>query len=309
VSSATAEPTAGASAESTNERAVDDRTSTSGRRLPLSWLGAVPFLGYVGLFLILPTVLVVVQAFFDASGRPTLKNIDALTQGYVVTAFVNSIVLSLSSAVLGAVFGAVLAYLVVSGPPDGAVRRIVTAASGVLAQFGGVILALAFLFTVGSQGLVTLALQDFGIDISGPWLYKLSGLIIVYTYFQIPLMVLVFLPALDGIRPQWREATESLGGSTWQYWRHVAIPLLTPAFLGSVLLLFANAFAAYATAAALITQGSSIIPLQIRVALTSETVLGQENVAKALALGMIIVVGIAMALYAWMQRRTAQWLR
>ena len=285
------------------------RPEVAGRRLSLTWLGAVPFLGYVGLFLILPTGLVIFQAFFDAAGHPTLQNVHALTQHYVLTAFVHSIVLSATSAVLGAVFGAVLAYLVVSGPADGVVRRIVTAASGVLAQFGGVILALAFLFTVGSQGLVTLALQNFGIDISGPWLYKLSGLIVVYTYFQIPLMVLVFLPALDGIRPQWREAAESLGGTSWQYWRHVAIPLLTPAFLGATLLLFANAFAAYATAAALITQGSTIIPLQIRVALTSEVVLGQENVAKALALGMIIVVGVAMSLYAWMQRRTARWLR
>ena len=288
---------------------ADDQPIVAGRRRSLSWLGAVPFLGYVGLFLILPTALVVIQAFFDDSGRPTLENIHALTEHYVLTAFVNSIVLSLTSAVLGAVFGAVLAYMVVSGPADGIVRRVVTAAAGVLAQFGGVILALAFLFTVGSQGLVTLALQNFGIDISGPWLYKLSGLIIVYTYFQIPLMVLVFLPALDGIRPQWREAAESLGGTTWQYWRHVAIPLLTPAFLGAVLLLFANAFAAYATAAALITQGSNIIPLQIRVALTSEVVLGQENVAKALALGMIIVVAIAMSLYALLQKRTSQWLR
>ena len=92
---------------------------------------------------------------------------------------------------------------------------MVTAASGVLAQFGGVTLAFAFIATIGLSGFVTVFLrEDVGVDLyaSGVWLFELPGLILVYTYFQIPLMVIVFLPALDGIRPQWREATESLGG-------------------------------------------------------------------------------------------------
>ncbi len=132
---------------------------------------------------------------------------------------------------------------------------------------------------------------------------------LVYSYFQIPLMVLVFLPALDGVRPQWREATESLGGTTWDYWRHVAVPILTPPFLGALLLLFANAFSAYATAAALISQGAPIAPLQIRTALTSEVLLGRENIGKAIALGMIVVVAIVMTLNALLQRRSARWLQ
>ena len=180
-------------------------------------------------------------------------------------------------------------------------RRVVTAACGVLAQFGGVTLAFAFIATLGLSGFVTVFLRDqLGIDIysGGVWLFELPGLVLVYTYFQIPLMVIVFLPALDGIRPQWREATESLGGSTWYYWRRVAGPLLAPAFLGATLLLFANAFSAYATAAALVSQGSPIVPLQIRSALTSEVILGRENIGKAMALGMVVVVAVVMWLYA-----------
>jgi putative spermidine/putrescine transport system permease protein len=195
--------------------------------------------------------------------------------------------------------------------PGGVLRRVVTAASGVLAQFGGVTLAFAFLATIGLSGFVTVWLKDhLGFDLyaNGVWLFELPGLILVYTYFQIPLMVIVFLPALDGIRPQWREAAESLGGTTWQYWTRVAGPLLAPAFLGSALLLFANAFSAYATAAALVSQGNPIVPLQIRGALTSEVVLGQQNLGKAMALGMVVVVGVVMGLYALLQRRTAKWL-
>ena len=187
-----------------------------------------------------------------------------------------------------------------------------TSAAGVLAQFGGVTLAFAFLATIGFEGLVTIFLRDtFGVDVlsGGAWIFELPGLVLVYSYFQIPLMVIVFLPALDGLRPQWREASESLGGTSWTYLRHVAGPILLPAFLGSLLLLFANAFSAYATAAALISQGASIVPLQIRALQTSEVLLGQQNLGKALGLGMVVVVAVVMALYAVLQRRTSRWLR
>ena len=281
------------------------------RRLPLTWLGVAPFFVYVGLFLLLPTAIIVAGSFAATDGTFTLSNLTAINQAYMITSFVNSLTISVASALVGAIAGALLAYAVATGNPRGALRRIVTSASGVLAQFGGVTLAFAFIATLGTVGFVTVFLKDHGIDIfaNGVWLYKLTGLTLIYTYFQIPLMVLVFLPALDGIRPQWREATESLGGNTWHYWRYVAGPLLAPAFLGCTLLLFANAFSAYATAAALITQGGIIIPLEIQSLFTSETGQSQPGLAKALALAMIVIVTIVMTLYALLQRRTSRWLR
>lgn len=288
---------------------VGGRPSGGGRRLSWSWLGALPFFVYVGLFLLLPTLVVVFGAFVDPSGRPTTANLSALGEDFVVTSFKNSVLLSAESGIIGALLGAVVAYAIATGRPEGGLRRTFVAASGMLAQSGGVTLAFAFISTIGAEGFITVLLRGTGLDVSPTLLFGLSGLTIVYAYFQIPLMVLVFLPALDGIRPQWREATESLGGTSWHYWRHVAVPILTPPFLGALLLLFANAFSAYATAAALISQGSIIAPLQIRVALTSETIAGQENVGKAIALGMIVVVGLVMALYTLLERRSARWLK
>jgi len=281
------------------------RPVKGGRRLSLDWVGAVPFLAYVGLFLLLPTAIVVGGSFVGPNGL-TLSNLTAMNKPYIVGAFVNSVVLSAASAVIGAALGAILAYAVVTGNPKGVLRRLVTSACGVLAQFGGVTLAFAFIATIGLEGFVTIWLKQHGIDIyaNGAPLQELGGLTLVYTYFQIPLMVLVFLPAVDGIRPQWREATESLGGGTWHYWRYVAGPLLAPAFLGCTLLLFANAFSAYATAAALITQGGVIVPLQISNLFTSETGRAQPGLAKALALAMIVIVTIVMLLYTLLQRRT-----
>jgi putative spermidine/putrescine transport system permease protein len=274
-------------------------------------IGVLPFSAYLVIFLIIPTLVVVIGAFGSDDGGVTLSNITALTDGYIVDAFVRSFLLSAVTALIGAVVGGLLAYVVATGKPGGTLRRIVTSACAVLAQFGGVTLAFAFVATIGLSGFVTVFLQDhFSIDLfsGGVWLFDFPGLVLVYAYFQIPLMVIVFLPAVDGLRANWREATENLGGSTWQYWRYVGGPLLAPAFLGSTLLLFANAFSAYATAAALVSQGSPIVPLQIRSALTSEVVLGQANLGKAMALGMVVVVAIVMSLYALLQRRTARWL-
>ena len=253
----------------------------------------------------------VVGAFQDEDGRPTLGNLDALTSDAAITALRGSLVLSASTALIGAVLGALLAYLVVSMPVSSLLRRSTLAVSGVLAQFGGVVLAFAWIATIGPVGVITNAVLDLtGTSIYGSgWLFGLPGLVVVYSYFQIPLMVIVFAPAFEGLRPQWREAAINLGASTWDYWRHVAIPLLRPAFLGATLLLFANAFAAYATAAVLVSQGQPIVPLLIRQAITSEVLLGQANVGFALALEMIVVVTLVMVAYNVLLRRTTRWLR
>ncbi len=259
----------------------------------------------------MPTLTVVVGAFQDEDGGLTLGNLDALTGESAMSALKGSLILSASTAAIGAVLGALLAYLIVSMPPHSLLRRATLAVSGVLAQFGGVVLAFAWIATIGPVGVVTNAVLELtGADLYGSgWLFGLPGLIVVYCYFQVPLMVIVFAPAFEGLRPQWREAAVNLGASTWTYWRHIAIPLLTPAFLGALLLLFANAFAAYATAAVLVSQGQPIVPLLIRQAITSEVLLGQANVGFALALEMIVVVTLVMVAYNLLLRRTSRWMR
>jgi putative spermidine/putrescine transport system permease protein len=286
------------------------RPLLGGRRFSVDWLGTVPFFVYVLLFLLLPSAIVAFGAFFDANSAFTLDNFAHLSRSYVLKATVDTIGISAVTAILGAVLGALLAYAIVTGRPDSILRRLVVSASGVLAQFGGVTLAFAFIASVGSEGFVYLFLKSHGLDwySRGIWLFQIPGLVLVYLYFQIPLMVLVFLPALDGIKPQWREATESLGGGTWHYWRYVAGPILFPAFLGATLLLFANAFSAYATANALINQGGPVLAQQIAGALSSEVGAVEPGFAKAIAVEMIVIVTLVTVMYSLLQRRTARWL-
>jgi len=287
------------------------RPREGGRRFSLDWVGTVPFLAYVAVFLFLPTVIIVAGAFVNGDGGFTLNNFTAVTRSFVVRATLNTVVISAITAVVGAVLGAILTYAIALGNPDGPLRRTVTAACGVLAQFGGVTLAFAFLATIGPAGWLYVFMRDHGLDIygSGYWIYDIRGLELVYLYFQIPLMVLVFLPAVDGIKPQWREATESLGGGGWDYWRRVAGPLLFPAFLGGTLLLFANSFSAFATANALINQGGIILPQQISNYVSSETGGADAGVAQALAVLMIVIVTLVTLAYTLLQRRTSRWLQ
>jgi putative spermidine/putrescine transport system permease protein len=274
------------------------------------YAGLTPFALYVILFLGIPTTLAVVSGFFTEDGSFTLDNVAGLVAPSVLATFGSSFWVSAVTAVVGAVVGALVCYALLGTRADGALRSFIDSASSVLAQFGGVMLAFAFIATIGGQGLVTVLLKDrLGIDIfeDGVWLYQVPGLLPVYIYFQVPLMIITFLPALEGLKTQWAEANATLGGTRFTYWTRIAFPVLAPSFFGSLLLLFANAFSSYATAAALISQGAQIVPLQIRGALVSETVLGRENMAGALALGMVIVMVVVMWGYSALQSRTSRW--
>ncbi|WP_437386642.1 ABC transporter permease [Plantibacter flavus] len=282
------------------------------RRPRWALLGLTPFAAYTLLFLAVPTVLALATGFFDGDGAFTLDNLTALFEPAVLGAFASSFWVSAVTAIAGALVGSLVCYALLAVRPDGFIRTIVDAASSVLAQFGGVMLAFAFIATIGIQGLITVFLKDsVGVDIfaNGVWLYQVPGLLLPYLYFQVPLMIITFMPAMEGLKRTWSEANATLGGTRFTYWTRIAMPVLAPSFFGSLLLLFANAFSSYATAAALISQGAQIVPLQIRGALISETVLGRENLAGALAIGMIIVMVVMMTGYSALQARTERWQR
>jgi putative spermidine/putrescine transport system permease protein len=265
----------------------------------------------VAVFLMLPVGVLAIEAFRSTDPDTfqetwSTGSIVAITSGAYRRAYLGSLQLSLITAVVGALLGLALAVAVLQTRRNLLLRRLVLTASGVLANFGGVPLAFAFLATIGNAGVITALLSDT-IGLGGFSLYSMTGLALVYLYFLIPLMVLTITPALEALRPQWREAADNLGASSWQYWRYVGGPVLAPPVIGATMLLFASAFAAYATAKALVGSSVPLVTLQIANALSSNVTVGSDNLGKALALGMVALIGVGMAFYAWVQRRTQRW--
>jgi len=274
-------------------------------------VATLPFFAYAVAFLFLPAASVMVGAFQDKRDHATFSNIHLLFQHPYIDAYWGSLRISLVTAALGCVVGLFVAYAAIRDGTPRWIRSVLTTFSGVAANFGGIPLAFAFIATLGPLGVVTTWFRNAGYDTSVRWphfqLFSEHGVELVYLYFQLPLMILVIAPAIDGLKREWREAASNLGAKGWQFWRHVGIPVLMPSFLGAFILLFGNAFAAYATAYS-INQGQNIVPIMIGNYYTGN-VLDNPHLAQALAFGMFVVLAVMMAIYIPLQRRSARWVK
>ncbi len=278
-----------------------------------NWIGVVPFFLFAILFLFLPSMRLFVGAFLDNSGNFTLTNIlNLFTDPYITNGYLMSIRISAVTAIGGGIFGFLLAYSVTVGGLPKAIRPVLITFSGVASNFAGVPLAFAFVATLGRTGFITalfksvfhINLYDVGFN-----LYSFAGLCLVYMYFQFPLMVLIMAPALDGLKREWREAAENLGANTMQYWLRIAFPILLPSILGSMILLFGNAFGAFATAYALVGQGQmQIITVEIGAQIRGD-VMHNPGLGYAMAMGMVFIMAVSLTGYSWLQHKTERWLK
>lgn len=277
-----------------------------------NWIGVIPFFLFAVMFIFLPSLRLFIGSFTNEAGHFTFENVTQLfTQQYIISSYLLSIRISAVTALGGGIFGFLLAYSVTVGGLPRYLRSALITFSGVASNFAGVPLAFAFVATLGRTGLVTTILKDvFGLNIydAGFNLYSFLGLSLTYMYFQFPLMVLVMAPALDGLKREWREAAENLGATSTQYWLRIALPILLPSILGAMILLFGNAFGAYATAYALTGGRLPIITIQIGAQVRGD-VLHNPNLGNAMAMGMVVIMAISLAGYSWLQGKTERWLR
>lgn len=292
----------------------EKRDAPKARPAPLpwrNWLGVVPFFIFAFLFIVLPSVTLLEGAFRDNDGKLTLMNFVGLFEPTIINAYWVTIKISLATAVGGGLLGFLMAYAVTVGKLPRAVRTSLMTFSGVASNFAGVPLAFAFIATLGRTGLVTILLKNvLGLNLydQGFSLYSFWGLSLTYMFFQFPLMVLVITPALDGLKKEWSEAAENLGATNSLYWRKVALPILMPSILGSMILLFGNSFGAYATAYSLTGGFINLITIVIGSQIKGD-IYYNPGLGYALAVGMIIVMAVMMTIYYTLRRRSERWLR
>ena len=281
------------------------------RRLTWTWLGLVPFFLFALLFIFLPSASLFIDSFRNAQGNFTFENIVGLFPPPIPAAYWLSISISAFTAIGGGLLGFMMAYALTVGNLPRWLRPFTLTFAGVASNFAGVPLAFAFISTLGRTGFVTVFLRNvLGLDVyaAGFNLYSFLGLSLTYMYFQFPLMLLIMVPAIEGLKREWREAAENLGASGWQYWSRVGLPILLPSLLGTILLLFGNAFGAYATAFALTGDPLPIITIQIGAQMRGD-VLRNHNLGYAMALGMVVVMAVCITGYTWLQRLSERWLK
>ncbi|WP_442881792.1 ABC transporter permease [Devosia sp.] len=284
--------------------------SPARKRLSFEWLGVAPFIIFAVMFLILPTLYLIGAAFIGRDGQFTFDNIAGLFTDSIMAAYWISIRISGASAMLGAFIGLAIGLAIIRGKLPSGLRSAVMTFSGVASNFAGVPLAFAFISTLGRLGLVTIILKLVGVDLykSGFNLLSFWGLTLTYLYFQIPLMVLIIAPAIDGLKKEWSEAAQILGASQWQFWRYVGLPILWPSFLGTLSLLFANAFGAIATAYALTGSSLNIVPILLYAQIRGDA-LQNPGLGAALALGMILITASANIIYLVISSRAERWMK
>lgn len=272
----------------------------------------MPFAIFAFLFLLYPASTLGVRSFQDTKTHAfTIKYVQELLRDpYLLGAYWISIKISVVTAVGGGIFGFLLAFSAIRGGLPRFMRSSLMTFCGVASNFAGVPLAFAFIALLSPQGELTRLLIRLGYNpyFHGFTLYTFWGLSIVYMYFQFPLMVLIIAPAIDGLRREWLEAAENLGANSFQYWRYVALPILMPAVLGTMVLLFGNAFGAFATAQALTGGQINLVTIVIGSQLRGD-ILADPGLGYALALGMVVIMVVAIIGRTILQRRTERWLR
>jgi len=285
--------------------------ATPRRRLTWTWLGLAPFFLFAIFFIFLPSASLFIDSFRTVEGEFTLANIAGLFAPPIPESYWLSIRISAFTALGGGLLGFMMAYALTMGNLPRWLRPFTLTFAGVASNFAGVPLAFAFISTLGRTGFVTVFLRSvLGIDVydAGFNLYSFLGLSLTYMYFQFPLMLLIMVPAIKGLRREWREAAENLGASTWQFWWRVGLPILMPSLLGTILLLFGNAFGAYATAYALTGGQLNIITIEIGAQMRGD-VLRNPNLGYAMALGMVAIMAVCITGYTWLQRISERWLK
>lgn len=247
----------------------------------------VPFFTLIVMFQILPFLNVVMGSLLNSSKEFTLDNYTYIFQSkFLKQAFKNSLELSIYSTIFGLIIVFQGAYSL--NRLKNSSRKIVILLINMISNFNGIPLAFSFIILLGLNGVLTLILKKIGI-LYGFNLFSKEGLLIIYTYFQISLGILLLYPSFSKLNNDWEEMAGILGANKFTYWKRVAIPILIPEITGTALILFANAMGAYACTLALTSGNYNILTIRITSYIAGETSY-EPGIASALAVILAILL-------------------
>ncbi len=184
------------------------------------------------------------------------------------------------------------------------VQNLITALSSTMANFAGLPLAVAFMATLGTSGILTVIINQLlhvNLVTMGWNIASFSGLFVAYLSFLTPLSVILMFPAVGSLHKEWEEAVYTLGAPHSIYLRKVAIPVLFPSMVSTFALLFANAFSTYVTSYELAGGSVNLVPILIGY-MVNGNVSMNLGLGDALSMEEMVVLGGAIVLYFLAQR-------
>lgn len=268
---------------------------TARRFISPAILCVVPFFVVFAAFQLAPLVFVAINAFRVGDGWGLAHFQEITASAFYRQAMWRTLEIAIVSSLAGIVIAVLTCYSLTR--LGGRWRRLLIAFTNMTSNFAGVPLAFAFIILLGANGALTLALQRIGLfeDFS---LYSRSGLMIIYTWFQVPLGVLLLLPAFGALRAEWRESASLLGAGRHDYWRYIGLPVLWPSIAGTLTILLANAVGTYATVFALVGNNYNLMTIRIANLVAGDLFL-QPELASALSL---LLVGLLATITLIQQR-------
>jgi putative spermidine/putrescine transport system permease protein len=274
-----------------------------------AWLPVLPLILLAGAFLIAPTIGLVINSVHNDEVGWTLQFWrDTLESNGGKQVIRTSIEVGLICASLSLLIGGPLAWLI--SRMFTARRSVWLALLNVSANFGGIGLAFGYIAALGTYGMVTLFMQDIGIPFDAPQMGTVASLILAYEYTNVPLFVLLTLPAMGILRSEWLEAAEVAHATRTQFWRYIGMPVLTPFLAAGWLLIFTWSIGIYGLAYAMAgtaSQTGRLRLITIQIGLHLNTGVGREERSYVLAVVLLLLAMISLLAFRLSMRWALRW--
>jgi len=259
-------------------------------------------LGYALLYLSL-IVLIPLSAIFLKTATADWEHFRrAVTSPAVVASYKLSFGASLGAALVNAVFGSLVAWVLVrySFPGKRVVDALVDLPFALPTAVAGI--ALTTLYT--ETGWLGAALKSVGVKVA----FTPLGVMVALVFIGLPFVVRSVQPVLEDADAEIEEAAASLGAGRWQTFRRVIFPLIRPAVLTGFAMSFARALGEYGSVVFI----SGNMPMRTEITpLIIITRLEQYDYAGATAIALVMLVAsflmlLAINLLEWRSRRFAE---
>ncbi|MEQ1684812.1 MAG: sulfate ABC transporter permease subunit CysT [Burkholderiaceae bacterium] len=257
-------------------------------------------LGFTLLYLGLIVLVPLSAAFLKTFTMTWPAFWDAVTSPRVVASYRLTFGASLAAALVNAVFGLIVAWVLVRY--EFPFKRVVDALVDLPFALPTAVAGIALTALYAANGWIGQYLAMIGIKVS----YTPLGVFVALTFIGLPFVVRTVQPVLEDMQKELEEAAATLGATRAQTFTRVILPILTPALLTGFALAFARALGEYGSVifiAGNMPMISEITPLLIITKLEQYDYQGATAIAVVMLVAAFAMLLAINLLQAWARKR------